>query len=80
MDARAEADFLLRFKEDDFSDALVRAAEVDVDPLASQETVVAGDSIDVQVRTFVPASSNVAIGTANLNAPPGWTAGPPSNS
>ena len=78
-DARAEADFLLRFKEDDFSDALVRAAEVDVDPLASQETVVAGDSIDVQVRTFVPASSNVAIGTANLNAPPGWTAGPPSN-
>ena len=76
MDARAEADFLLRFKEDDLSDALVRAAEVDVDPLASQETVVAGESIDVQVRTFVPASSNVAIGKANLNAPPGWTPGP----
>src|SRR5262249_53014573 len=67
IDARADADFLLGFKEDDFSDALVRAAEVDVDPLAARETVVAGDSIDVQVRTFVPASSNVSIGKASLN-------------
>jgi len=79
MDARADADFLLGFKEDDFSDALVRAAEVDVDPLASRETVVAGDSIDVQIRTFVPASSNVSIGKANLNAPAGWTAEPLTN-
>jgi LmbE family N-acetylglucosaminyl deacetylase len=79
MDARAEADFLLAFKEDDFSDALVRAAEVDVDPLASRETVVAGDSIDVQVRTFVPASPNVAIGKAILNAPAGWAAEPLPN-
>jgi len=79
MDARADADFLLGFKEDDFSNALVRAAEVDVDPLASRETVVAGDSIDVQVRTFVPASSNVRIGTANLTAPAGWVAEPLPN-
>ena len=34
-DARADADFLLAFKETEFTDALVRAAEVDVDPLAS---------------------------------------------
>ena len=79
MDARAEADFLLGFKEDDFADALVRAAEVVVDPLASRETVVAGDSIDVQVRTFVPPSSNVTIGKTNLNAPAGWTAEPIPN-
>src|SRR4030095_8109395 len=79
MDARADADFLLGFKENDFSDALVRAAEVDVDPLASRDTVIAGDSIDVQGRTFVHASSNVAIGKANLNAPAGWTAEPLSN-
>ena len=79
MNARADADFLLGFKEDEFSDALVRAAEVDVDPLASRDTVIAGDSIDVQVRTFVHASSNVAIGKANLNAPAGWTAEPLSN-
>ena len=78
-DARADADFLLALKENDFSDALVRAAEVDVDPLASRETVVAGDSIDVQVRTFVPASSNVTIGRASLNAPAGWTAEPRAN-
>jgi LmbE family N-acetylglucosaminyl deacetylase len=79
MDARADADFLLGFKEDDFTNALVRAAEVDVDPLASRETVVAGDSIDVQVRTFVPAPSTVTIGKANLNVPGGWAAEPLPN-
>src|SRR4029434_4852403 len=79
MDARADADFLLSFKENDFSDALVRAAEVDLDPLASRETVVAGDSIDVQVRTVVAASSHVAIRKGNLNAPAGWSAEPLPN-
>jgi len=79
VDARADADFLLGFKENDFSDALVRAAEVDVDPLASRETVVASDSIDVQIRTFVPTPSNAAIGKAMLNAPAGWAAEPLPN-
>jgi LmbE family N-acetylglucosaminyl deacetylase len=79
MEARAEADFLLGFKEEDFTDALLRAAEVDVDPLASRETVVAGDSVDVQVRTFLSAPANVAIGKTNLNAPAGWSAMPLAN-
>jgi LmbE family N-acetylglucosaminyl deacetylase len=79
MEARAEADFLLGFKEDDFTDALVRAAEVDVDPLASRETVVAGDTVDVQVRTFLTAAANVAISKTNLNAPAGWSAEPMPN-
>jgi LmbE family N-acetylglucosaminyl deacetylase len=76
IDARADADFLLALKEDEFSDALVRAAEVDVDPLASQETVVAGESVDVQVRTFVPPGSNVPVGNAMIHVPAGWTVQP----
>jgi LmbE family N-acetylglucosaminyl deacetylase len=76
VDARADADFLLAFKEDEFSDALVRAAEVDVDPLALKETVVAGDSIDVQVRTFLPAGSSVTVGKAVVNAPADWAIQP----
>ncbi|HEY3160520.1 MAG TPA: PIG-L family deacetylase [Vicinamibacterales bacterium] len=71
-DARAEADFLLAFKESEFAEALVRAAQVDVDPLASQETVVQGESVDVLVRTFVPADSSVTIEKAVVNAPAGW--------
>ena len=71
-DARADADFLLAFKETEFTDALVRAAEVDADPLASQETVVQGETVDVLVRTFVPAGSTVAIQKAIVNAPAGW--------
>jgi LmbE family N-acetylglucosaminyl deacetylase len=76
MDARADADFLLALKENDFSEALVRAGEIEVDPLASQETVVAGDSIDVQIRTFTPQGSNVTISKAIVNAPDGWTVQP----
>jgi len=72
-DVRAEADFLLAVKENDFTEALVRAAEVDVDPLAGTEIVVPGDSMDVVVRTFVPAgSSSVVLGKTSVSAPAGW--------
>jgi LmbE family N-acetylglucosaminyl deacetylase len=70
--ARADADFLLAFKETEFTDALVRAAEVDVDPLAGQETVVQGDSINVLVRTFLPPGSKVAVEKTAVNAPAAW--------
>src|SRR5207247_11298023 len=70
--ARADADFLLAFKEDDFSEALVRVAEVDVDPLASQETVVQGETVDVLVRTLLPAGSSVTIVKAGVNTPATW--------
>jgi hypothetical protein len=75
-DARADADFLLAFKEDEFSEALIRAAEVEVDPLASQETVVQGESVDVLVRTFLPPGSTVNIVRAAVNAPAGWMVQP----
>ena len=71
-DARADADFLLAVKEYEFSDALVRAAEGDVDRLASKEIVVAGDSVDVQVRTFLAAGSSVKVGKVVVNAPADW--------
>jgi LmbE family N-acetylglucosaminyl deacetylase len=74
--ARADADFLLGLKEEDFTDAMVRAAEVDVDPLVSQETVVAGDTVDVQVRTFLAAASNVNVDNATISAPTGWRVEP----
>ena len=70
-DARADADFLLAFKESEFTDALVRAAEVDVDPLATAETVVPGGIVDVNIRTFVPAGS-VTVGKATVGTPAGW--------
>ena len=75
-DARADADFLLGFKEDEFSEALIRAAEVDVDPLASQETVVQGESVDVLVRTFLPAGSSVNVAKTAVTAPAGWMVQP----
>jgi LmbE family N-acetylglucosaminyl deacetylase len=72
-DARADADFLLALEEDEFTDALVRAAEVDVDPLAGQETVVPGEAMDVVVRTFVPAGpTRIALGKTSVSAPARW--------
>ncbi len=74
--ARAEADFLLAFKESDFTDALVRAAGVIIDPLADQETVVQGGRFGVSVRTFLPDGSTVKVSDVRLRMPDGWTAEP----
>src|SRR5688572_27227127 len=52
-DAKADADFLLAVKERDFSDALVRAAGVVVDPLSDAETVTPGGTLVVSARTFL---------------------------
>jgi LmbE family N-acetylglucosaminyl deacetylase len=75
-DARADADFLLAVKEDEFTDALVRAAEVDVDPLGVPETVSPGDNINVNVRTFLPTGSAVTLNKPTVNAPAGWNIAP----
>jgi LmbE family N-acetylglucosaminyl deacetylase len=75
-EARAEADFLLAMKEREFTDALVRAAEVVVDPLADRETVVPGGTLSVTVRTFVGSPEVVKIASANVEAPRGWVATP----
>ena len=72
-DAKAEADFLLGFKEDDFVDALTRAAGVVIDPLADDETVVQGAGVGISVKTFVADGSPARITSAVVNAPRGWT-------
>ena len=70
--ARAEADFLLALKEREFVDALTRAANVVVDPLAEAETMVPGESTTVTVRTFLPADTGVRVVRAEVKAPAGW--------
>jgi hypothetical protein len=65
--------FLLSFKEQDFSDALTRAAGVVVDPLSDVETMVPGGSLVVSVRTFDPKWTAVTIAKATVTAPAGWT-------
>jgi len=74
--ARAEADFLLAVKEQQFQQALVRAAEVTVDPLADAETVAQGESIGVAVRVFLGQKEMVSISTVGLSAPEGWRVEP----
>lgn len=72
-DARADADFLLAFKEHEFADALTRAAQVVVDPLADAETVLPGGTITVTVRTFLQPGTPVTVIAAAVKAPAGWT-------
>jgi len=71
-DAKADADFLLAFKERDFIDALTRAAGVDVDPIADAETVVQGTSVGVSVRTFLAPGSPATVAGSAVHAPQGW--------
>ncbi len=72
-EARADADFLLAFKEEALSDAISRAAGVVVDALSSRETVVAGSALQVAVRTFYPDEALVRVTGAALEAPSRWT-------
>ncbi len=73
-DASKEADFFLKFKEKEFSDALLAAAGVIVDALADTETIVAGDSSNVAVRVFAPEVSGVTVAGASIKTAEGWTA------
>jgi hypothetical protein len=73
-EARAEADFLLAFKEADFIEAMVRAAGVVIDPLADDETIVQGGNVNVNIRTFVPDGSAAKVTDATVRMPKGWTA------
>lgn len=73
-DARLEADFLLANKEEEFAEALRRAAGVEVDTLVDTETIVAGDSALVTVRVFVPEGAPVKLNDTRLRLPAGWQA------
>jgi LmbE family N-acetylglucosaminyl deacetylase len=75
-DAKADADFLLAAEEADFVDALTRAAGIVVDPLADDETVVAGDALGVTVRTFLVDPAAVRVTGTAVRAPNGYTASP----
>jgi LmbE family N-acetylglucosaminyl deacetylase len=72
-DARAEADFLLAFKERDFVEAITQASAVVVDPLADDETVVQGSTLGVAVRTFAPQGSTIKVTGTEVIGPRGWT-------
>jgi LmbE family N-acetylglucosaminyl deacetylase len=73
-DAVADADFLLADKENGFSEALIHAAGVVVDPLASRETVVPGDDVTVNVRVFAVNPAIVRVLESAVRVPSGWSA------
>ena len=70
-DARADADFLLAFKERDFTAATLSAAGVVVDSLAEDETIVPGADVGVNIRVFLSQPSATVVST-RLKAPPAW--------
>jgi LmbE family N-acetylglucosaminyl deacetylase len=72
-DARAEADFLLAFKERDFVEALAAAAGITLDPLANVETVTPGDALSVDVRVFLANPDGITLGPPRVSGPAGWT-------
>jgi len=75
-DARADVDFILAGKESDFVEALAQAAGIVVDPLSDAETVAAGGTLDVHVRTFLARSDVAAVENVELETPAGWRAEP----
>ena len=65
-----------RAQEVDFAEALAQASGVVVDPLADDETVVPGGSVDVTVRTFLEHAGVATITDMALRAPSGWRVEP----
>jgi LmbE family N-acetylglucosaminyl deacetylase len=81
---KSELAFRLQLKANDFEDAITRAAELVVDPVADRETIAPGDTISVAVRTFFPPDSPIRVAGVRLRAPNGWAveampAPPPSD-
>ena len=71
-----DARFLLSRKEDEFVEALTRAAGIVVDPLAGDEIVRQGGTTEVTVRVFAANPSLVKLTNASVRAPGGWTVAP----
>ncbi len=76
--AKANADGLLARKENDFSDALIRAHGVVVDALSNTEIVTPGENVEVTANVYLRSASigdEFSKGTSpkfTLIAPAGW--------
>ena len=77
--ARADAEFLLSIEEQDFTEAIIRAAGIVVDPLADAETVVPGGRVAVNVRVFLAQKANASVTSMTVKAPASWTVKPASD-
>jgi hypothetical protein len=70
--ARADADFLLAVKEEDFTAAALRAAGVVIDPLADEETMTPGSTFGVDLRVFLTQPATASIVSMTVKAPSSW--------
>jgi LmbE family N-acetylglucosaminyl deacetylase len=74
--AKDEALFLLQTKEREFAEALARAAGVQVDALADQETLAPGASATVTVHAFLADRDRVRLGAPTLESRGGFAIAP----
>ena len=72
QNAYAETDLLLKLKEADFVDALLKSDGVVVDCLSDDEAVTPGQTFNVTVSAY--AGSNSKLASFGLVLQPGWTA------
>jgi LmbE family N-acetylglucosaminyl deacetylase len=69
---RADADFFLAFKEQDFAAAILQASGVTIDPVADIETMTPGSTLAVEVRAFLAEPARARVASLTLKAPAGW--------
>jgi LmbE family N-acetylglucosaminyl deacetylase len=66
-----ETNFLLKEKEADFADALLKSEGVVVDCLADDEVVTPGQAFTITLSAY--ANSTAKLGSFGLRTPAGWT-------
>lgn len=77
-DNKAELDWRLTRKEEDFMKALRLAQGVEVRVTSPDGDVVRGQSIDITTQVFNVGSEPLKVDAVQLNVPQGWTAVPKS--
>ncbi|MDX2033502.1 MAG: PIG-L family deacetylase [Blastocatellia bacterium] len=76
--ARATVDGMLALKEQQFSDALIKAHGVIVDALSATEIVTPGETVDINANVYLGSLATRETGAAStaseikLDAPQGW--------
>lgn len=82
--SRATVDGMLARKEQEFSDALIRAHGVVVDALSNTEMVTPGEAVDVRINVYIgsshkrsqPAFTRTIEPVLQLTVPAGWRIDP----
>ncbi len=68
--------YFLRAKQQEFINALMLAAGIQIDALTDRETAIPGDDLAAVVKVFYPESEKITVKSIDLEVPSSWSVRP----